>query len=299
MTVLFALLALAQPPEELLAEGRRWLEAGNPAAAARVFERLTDAAPSDARSHYYLGVALLAAERPQAALEALERAEALDPDEPGPALAHALGTARIRLGDPEGAIRALEPAARRHPQAVALLLQLGHAHYFGLDGARARDVLLRARRLAPQNPAVHFHLGLAEAALGLLAEAASSFTEAVRLQPGDPEARTALARVRAQQGRLDEAEAVYREALTLAPDSPAALTGIGALRLQQGDPEAARVRFEAALETDPRHRQALYNLATALAALGLDEEATRVRERFAEVAAEGDPVHRPTRTRRR
>ncbi len=263
----------------------------------RVFERLADAAP-DARSLYYLGVARLAAGRPQAAVEALRRAEALAPT-PGPALAHALGTALIRIGDSEGAVAVLEPAVRRRPQAAGLLLQLGHAHYLHLDGERARRTLIRARDLEPGNARAHFHLGLAEAALGLMEDASASFTEAVRLEPRDPESRVALARVLAQRGRFDRAEAAYREALRLVPGSPAAHAGLGVLRLQQGDPEAARVRFETALEADPRHRQALWNLAAAFAALGLPEEAARVRERFAAVAAAGDPVHRPTRTRSR
>ena len=74
--------------------------------------------------------------------------------------------------------------------------------------------------------------------------------------------------------------------------------GLGRLELEEGRPEGAAASFEAALAADPGHRQALYNLAAALALLGRPEEAAAVRRRFAEAAAAGEePGRSLSRTR--
>ena len=289
-------VAGAQDPEELLRTGQRWLDAGNPGAAVKSFERLVQAAP-DSRSHYYLGVALLQDDRPGEAADALRRAEALA-EAPNPALALSLGTALLRSGASEEAVAVLEEAAGHFPRAAPILIQLGYVHYTRLEGEAARGVLLGAREVAPESPLAHFYLGLAEAALGALEPAADAFREAVRLDLGNPEARVALGRTLARLGRPGEAREAYRAALAVAPASPAALVGLGMLKLQQGRPDAAAAAFEAALDAEPGHRQALYNLAAALALLGRADEAAAVRRRFAEAAASGDdPGRSLSRTR--
>lgn len=288
----------AQDPEALLRTGQRWLDAGNAPAAVETFRRLVQAVP-DARSHYYLGVALLQDGRPGEAADSLRRAERLAAA-PNPGLALSLGTALLRSGSSEEAVAVLAGAAEDFPRAAPILVQLGYTHYARLEGEAARRVLLRAREAAPENPLAHFYLGLAEAALGSLESAVDGFRTAAGLDPANPEARVALGRTLAQLGRAEEARAAYRAALAAAPGSPAALVGLGRLELQRGRPEAAAAAFEAALDADPRHRQALYNLAAALALLGRDEEAAAVRRRFAAAAAAGDdPARSLSRTRSR
>ncbi len=286
----------AQDPEALLRSGQRWLDAGNARAAVQSFRRLVDAVP-DSRSHYYLGVALLQDDRPEEAAASLRRAEALA-EAPNPALALSLGTALLRSGEAEAAVRVLEEGAKHFPQAAPILIQLGYTHYTRLDGVSARAVLRRAREVAPNNAQAPFYLGLAEAALGALEPASEAFGKAVILDPRNFEAQVALGRTLSQLGRPEEAREAYRAALAEAPGLPAALVGLGRLELEEGRPEAAVASFEAALAADPGHRQALYNLAAALSLLGRTEEAAAVRRRFAEAAAAGDdPGRSLSRTR--
>lgn len=284
-----------QDPEEHLRAGRRWLDAGNAEAAAASF-RLMVAAQPDSRSWYYLGVAYLQGGRPEEAVAALRRAEALG-QRPNRALEQSLGTALLRVGDAEGAAVVLARAAERHPRAPDLLLQLGHAHYRRLDADAARSVLRRARGAAPGDPRTHFHLGLAESALGDLPAAEGSFREAARLASEDPEARVALGRTLAQQGRAGEARAAYGEALRLAPGSAAALTALGMLDLAAGEAGRAARRFEEALASEPEHRQALYNLGAALRLLGRPAEAEAVERRFAATEAAQFPSGSRSRSR--
>ena len=296
LVVSLALAAGGQDPETLLRSGQRWLDAGNTRAAVESFRRLVRAAP-DSRSHYYLGVALLGDDRPEEAVAALRRAQALA-GEPNPALSLSLGTALLRTGASAPAVEVLTEGAERFPRAAPLLLQLGYTHYTRLEGVEAREALLRARAAAPANPLAPFYLGLTEAALGELESAAASFRAASELDPGNSEARVALGRTLSQLGRSDEAREAYRAALAAAPGSPAALVGLGVLELQEGRPEAAVTSFEAALGAAPEHRQALYNLAAALSLLGRAEEAAAARRRFAETAAAGDdPARSLSRTR--
>ena len=285
-----------QDPEDLLRTGQRWLDAGNPRAAAESFRRLVAAAP-DSRSHYYLGVALLQDDRPEEAVDALRRAESLA-ETPNPALTLSLGTALLRTGASGEAVDVLLEGAKRFPRAAPILVQLGYTHYTRLDGISARAVLRRARAVAPNNAQAPFYLGLAEAALGALEPAAEAFGKAVVLDPRNVEAHVALGRTLSQLGRPEEAREAYRAALAEAPGLPAALVGLGRLELEAGRPERAVASFEAALAADPGHRQALYNLAAALALLGRPEEAAAVRRRFAEAAAAGEePGRSLSRTR--
>jgi Flp pilus assembly protein TadD len=285
-----------QDAEALLRTGQRWLEAGNARAAVESFRRLVGTVP-DARSHYYLGVALLQDERPDEAVDALRRAERLS-EAPNPALLLSLGTALLRTDAYAEAVDVLEEGAKRFPRAAPILVQLGYAHYTKLEGSLARAALLRARTVAPENPRAPFYLGLTEAALGELESAAASFHIAVQLDPGNPEARVALGRTLSQLGRPAEAGEAYRAALALEPGSPAALVGLGRLALERGRPEDAVRSFEAALSRDSAHRQALYNLAAALSLLGRAEEAVEIRRRFAAAAASGDgPARSLSRTR--
>ena len=288
--------AAAQDAETLLRTGQRWLDAGNARAAVQSFRRLVDAVP-DSRSHYYLGVALLQDDRPEEAVAALRRAEALA-ESPNPALTLSLGRALLRTGASGEAVDVLVEGAKHFPRAAPILIQLGYTHYTRLEGISARAALLRAREVAPGNPLAPFYLGLAEAALGALEPAAEAFRKAVILDPRNSDAQVALGRTLSQLGRSGEARDAYRAALAVAPGSPAALVGLGRLELEEGRPEAAVASFEAALAADPGHRQGLYNLAAALTLLGRAEEAAAVRRRFAEAAAAGEePGRSLSRTR--
>jgi tetratricopeptide (TPR) repeat protein len=69
------------------------------------------------------------------------------------------------------------------------------------------------------------------------------------------------------------ARAALERAIELNPRSPRAEVGLGALEMHAGNREAAFTHWRRAIELDPSELEALYNLATGLAAAGRGPEA--------------------------
>ena len=83
--------------------------------------------------------------------------------------------------------------------------QVGKAHLQAQDYAAARDALLRAAELAPDQAAVRQALGAALSGLGEHGDAAQIYDEAHRLNPGNMRAAVKAARARSETGQHREA----------------------------------------------------------------------------------------------
>jgi tetratricopeptide (TPR) repeat protein len=133
---------------------------------------------------------------PERRLELLQRATRLDPTHAGTALE--LGTARLELGDVEGAVRDLRRAERLDgdPASAAAL---GNALVARNELGAARAAYERAVTLNPGS--FRARIGLAEALrrLGVFADAETHAAVAVALLPGDARARELLDRIREQR----------------------------------------------------------------------------------------------------
>jgi tetratricopeptide (TPR) repeat protein len=133
---------------------------------------------------------------PERRLELLQRATRLDPTHAGTAVE--LGTARLELGDVEGAVRDLRRAARLDgdPGSAAAL---GNALLAQNELAAARAAYERALALNPGS--FRARIGLAEALrrLGAFADAETHAVVAVALLPGEARARELLDRIREQR----------------------------------------------------------------------------------------------------
>lgn len=104
------------PPAELIAEARAAQDAGRYAAAARLWGRVVDRVPSDARAQRGLGLALLDGGEAARAAKILGRARRLAPEDPEIVLL--LGTALQATGDTEGARAAYEAYLRLAPEGA-------------------------------------------------------------------------------------------------------------------------------------------------------------------------------------
>jgi tetratricopeptide (TPR) repeat protein len=171
--------------------------------------------PRSARAHLELGIALGRAGRGDAAIRALRRALALQPDLPGAWLA--LGDHLAASGDEAGA----EHAYGQHLRFAAsdpALMAAGDALAEGrLDDAEAR---LRARLSAA---------------------------------PTDVAALRMLAEVAARLGRHEDAEALLARCLELAPDFHAARQNYALVLYRGNQPARALAEIERLLAHDPYH----------------------------------------------
>jgi tetratricopeptide (TPR) repeat protein len=133
---------------------------------------------------------------PERRLELLQRAARLDPTHAGTALE--LGTARLELGDVEGAVRDLRRAEHLDgdPASAAAL---GNALVARNELGTARAAYQRAVKLNPGS--FRARIGLAETLrrLGEFADAETHAAVAVALLPGDARARELLDRIREQR----------------------------------------------------------------------------------------------------
>jgi tetratricopeptide (TPR) repeat protein len=114
------------------------------------------AAPDDPQAHYYLGVALMQADRVEEAAQSLERSRALDANFWGTWFY--LGKARLKQ-DAGAAIPLLQRAAELNPNAATVFYELGLALKAGgreEDARRAMDRVreIRARELRADEEAL-------------------------------------------------------------------------------------------------------------------------------------------------
>lgn len=170
--------------------------------------------------------------------------------------------------------------------------------------AQALPLLRACIHARPDDPPLHFALGVALLALRDLEAAAAAFGEAARRQPGHVDALANRAAALAELGRTGEALTVFSEALSHAPrdadllcntalaaiesgdpdraegllarvEQPdarvEALRGIAAVK--RDDPERAESCFRAALARDPADVQNAMGLSAALEAMGRASEA--------------------------
>ena len=148
-----------------------------------------------------------------------------------------------------------------------------------------------AARLDPQNPEVHFNLGLARLDTGKALEAEQHFLRALALKPGDSQFLCKLAVALAGQKKYPAAVARYREALARDADAPEALQGLAWLRCTNPDAslrdagEAVRLAERANEVTGQGVPLTLLTLAAAYAEAGRFSEAMSAAQKAQSLAA--------------
>jgi Flp pilus assembly protein TadD len=158
-------------------------------------------APAHARAFTSLGAALVAANRPAAALPPLDRAIALDPTDHSARRNRALALLALGRADEAAVIFAALPA--REPGEAAEYFALGNA--FAREGKfpEAAAAYTRTVTLDPAHLAARANLGNALLAAGRPVAAIAAYEVALRLRPGDARLleNLALAREAAQAQR--------------------------------------------------------------------------------------------------
>ncbi len=121
----------------------------------------------------------------------LEKAASLNPNLPG--VQTALGQARERNADYQGAIAAFRRAVEQNPRDFSAWLGLGSDQYFERDMENARNSLKQAVSLDPQSAPAHYALALLEKAASKPEAAVIELEQAVKIRPDWLEAHVQLA----------------------------------------------------------------------------------------------------------
>lgn len=115
----------------------------------------------------------------------------------------------------------------------------------------AEPPLRRAAEVLPDEPEVHFNLGVLLQRTGRLEEGERELRRALDLAPQSPEAWFNLGVVLGKQGRAGEAIGALERALDLRPEYPEARYNLGVLLAESGDTRRAISALEAAVEERP------------------------------------------------
>ena len=167
------------------------ISAGDFEKARGIFEKIASEQPSNAKAHFYLGVAQQNLDLRDPAIESYQKALSLDPK---------LTEASVNL--------------------TAALLDAG-------DAAQAAPIIERGLAAEPQQPGLLYNRALAASMLGKKTEAVRYYREALAVQPTNAEIKYGYAEALVAAGSTTEAQTVLAELilpLTLSVP-PLTLTG--------------------------------------------------------------------------
>lgn len=258
--------AAQQDGAAYLQRGVDLLAAGRASEAIEQLERAVALLPDDPRTHYQLGLALFSAGRPADAVAPLKAALAAGA-EAGP-VHFLLGQVLLETGDLAGAGASLETAAASRPAyppiefyRAELCYRLGR-----VPAARQRFAALAAA--APQWPAPLVRSGSLALEQGEAAAAVEWFRTATELTPGEaaPWMRLGAALVEAEQPY--EALAAYRRAVTAEPAHLGALVAVAIQLVNLDEPDQAMEALNAVLAANPDDGTIRYHRARMLARAG-------------------------------
>ena len=292
-----------------LAARARTLDALGRAEAAAAWEALGRAAPDSVEAALAAGRNALADGDPETAAQALERAAALAPE--AAAAWSFLAQARRRLGDAEGARRALARAraaadaasggAAADPdpllEAVFRLRvdrrgrEAGARRASASGDHRAAETIYRSLLAdRPEDAGLHYNLGNTLARQGRSGDAEAAYRAALSTDPESSAAMANLANLLARDGRDDEAAALYRRSAEGDPGHLPTLLGASSLHFQRGDLREAERLLRLALARDPEHPAALQGLGQLLATAGrLAQAAATLTRALGAVESRGGP----------
>jgi len=177
----------------LLRRGAAYRATGDPARAARVFQKALEVAPDHARAHAELGAALSDAGAYDSALVHFRRSLSLDPVQP--LVLVNVAYARMQRGDLQGGLLTYQEAATLSPDDAFVYTSWGNALLRMRRTGEAATAFERARELEPGLAAAHFGLGAAYAQQGRREEAMSALRKGLEIAPSDKGARALLDRL--------------------------------------------------------------------------------------------------------
>src|SRR5579864_1740170 len=254
-------MSASHDAEQMLAAAIACHRAGRLQDAERLYRKLCEAAPANARAFHLAGVVSHQLGRRDAA-ELIGRAVTLDPD-----LAEAHNDRGVILaanGSMPEALTSFETAVALKPDYDEARSNLGRAlRSLGrIDAAIAEFAAVAQAR--PDSPVAHFNLASVLELSGQTADAERHYRDAIALRPDFADAHSHLASLLEREGRVGEALASAERAVAIAPRHPGARNNLGNILRALDRPRDAIAQYQAALGSDPNAAITHYNLGMAL-----------------------------------
>ncbi len=273
------------------------LELGEAKEAVTLMTHLATRNARDMGIRRLLAQALILAGRPGEALQELEDARALAPDDLETLYVLAAGNLRMKKLAAADALFA--ELARLRPLAATHVL-VGRTYRDYAEYERARRELRKALALDPRVRRAHYYLGMVAAIedLASLDVAIQEFQQELRIAPDDPPTNLSLGLALVMARRYQEALPPLQKAVRWQPPQASAFHFLGRCLVALDRPAEAKPELERALELarrtgreDSQLRNIHYQLGLALRQLGQAESAAvhfAEAERLTARLAEGD-----------
>ena len=233
--------------------------------AEAAYRRTLEIRPDLGLAHHNLGAVLSQGDRPEEALESLDRAAALGVG--GFEFEFNRGRALLdlyRVEEAEKAFAAAVAADPRHSEAQA---NLARVRYMRGDPQFARDIAATVANNADDLPLSLLHAAILRRA-GDLPRAESLLRDLGARLGSSAAVRTALAAVLHESGELEEAEAEAMEAAADQPNDSAILESLVSILLARGRPDDAMPFIMTQRARNPHHQGWLAYESTAARQLG-------------------------------
>lgn len=291
--------------EALALAGEARLQSGDAQAAEALYQRAARLSPSDARVRTALAMMNLTRGDADAAFTQLEVIAA---DTRDTAADMAILSARLKRGETDAALRALDAMERKQPGSANVAELRGLVYGERREFAAARASLEKALTLEPTRYSATAKLAALDVKQGQPAQARKRLEGAIAADPRNAAARMALAGLMDESGvalaeirdllaqgikaapgeagpRLQLLELLiakrqFKDALTVAqeafaalPDDPAVLDGLGRAQVLAGDTEQATSTFRRLASADAKATLPLLRLADLYKSTGNREAA--------------------------
>jgi protein O-GlcNAc transferase len=256
---------------DLLSKGIDHLNSGQLHQAELAFRQMLKAEPENQAALKHLGETLVAIGKPAEAVECLEKARQLKPDD-AEALVLLAGCRRI-LGRADEAIRNYQAALRLQPDFAQLYLNLGDLLRSRERMEEALSIYQEALKRWPFLAWAHYGMAKVYESKRRLNDTIASFQRAVQTWPFFAQAHRDAGHVFRSCGQLQPAMLAYRQALQCQPDDPDTLTQLGGLFLHMSQFSEAMASFQSAIKSSPDHAEAHHGLGMAFTFQGKVDEA--------------------------
>jgi len=189
-----------------------------------------------------------------------------------------LATARRRLGDPETAVRLLEPLVHTQPGSATLQLELAKAYAVGNRREQAMAAVLAALAVDDQLAEAWRVLAAQRFIGGDLVGGDFAYAQFIRLAPLPPELTDAAHAIVTRQ--LDAAEELLRRQLKSTPDHVEAMRMLATVVSTLGNFVEAEKLLNRCLELAPGFAEARFDLANEILAQQRHAEVLLLVERL-------------------
>ena len=204
---------------------------------------------------------LLESGKPDEAIEAYRRAQALQPKDPEPHLA--AGLLLEKQNEVKNAEQEYEQALKLDPGSTEAITALANAYMRERQFPQAEQMLRRLAAAHPNDGAARIQLGRVLAAENKNDDAIASLQAGLVLTPGDESAQRDLADLYASSGNYDKAAVLYESLLGRNPKDAELHDGLGKALLKQRKFPEAEQEFTRAVQLKPDFGVAWGDLAVA------------------------------------